>query len=71
MRAITVARLEGGAVRALSVQTPDDASAVAAQTAVAGDGNRVIVVYPRPSADTHHALAWNWLDATCPAGASR
>lgn len=71
VRAITVARLEGGAVRALSVQTPDDASAVAAQTAVAGDGNRVIVVYPRPSADTHHALAWNWLDATCPAGASR
>lgn len=71
VRAITLARMEGGAVRALSVQTPDDASAVAAQTAVAGDGNRVIVVYPRPSADTHHALAWNWLDATCPAGASR
>ncbi len=70
-RAITLARLEGGAVRALSVQTPDDASALAEATGLAGDGDRVVMVYPRPAADTHHALTWNWLDATCPAGASR
>jgi len=70
-RAVTLARLEGGAVRALSVRTPDDASALAEATALAADGDRVVMVYPRPSPDTHHALNWNWLDVTCPAGASR